>query len=119
MIYDGMMDKECIAICDAINAYPGFETFESCSGHGKHPFWIWFTIDSLTNVLLPIFVRGFNRSYNGWFPEWTIQLGVNETFDAPYFLIEGPVGDYEGAEKITEYLQKQLKDYKEKNSCFP
>src|SRR5574337_2080209 len=48
--YDGNMDVECIAICDAINRIPGLHTTESCCGHGKERFRIFLDIENL-NVL--------------------------------------------------------------------
>ncbi len=40
--YDGYMDAEVIAFCDALNAIPGITTTESCCGHGRGPFKVWF-----------------------------------------------------------------------------
>lgn len=47
------MDKECIEICNILNKLPDTETYESCQGHGKHPFWVFFkctNIDVLTRL---------------------------------------------------------------------
>ena len=41
------VDSECRALCEAMNALPGIETVESCCGHGKEPFRIWFIVRSL------------------------------------------------------------------------
>jgi len=51
----GEMDPECISLCEALNDLPGISTFESCQGHGRHPFWIFFKASSLQD-LLPIVV---------------------------------------------------------------
>lgn len=48
MDYIGVIDSECTPLCDAINRIPGLDTFESCCGHDKHPFRIWFTVSDLT-----------------------------------------------------------------------
>lgn len=40
--YDGNMDKECVELCNALNNIPYVTTFESCCGHGKDVFRIWF-----------------------------------------------------------------------------
>ena len=48
------MDQECIKLCDAINKLPGITTIESCCGHGKTPFRIWFVtanVESLPPLL--------------------------------------------------------------------
>ena len=106
------MDPECIPLCDAINLYPGFETTESCCGHGEHPFWIFIKIDSLENLNLPLFVRAFNHSYNGVDSKWTIQLGVGESVEKAYFLIEGPIGRFDDANKIAECLIRHLQMFR-------
>ena len=51
MNYDGDMDIECIALCDALNGLPGIQTNESCCGHGNHPYRIWFHVED--NKYLP------------------------------------------------------------------
>lgn len=48
MNYTDRMDQECLALCDTINRIDGLDTFESCCGHGLHPFRIWFSVNDLT-----------------------------------------------------------------------
>lgn len=51
--YDEYMDKECIELCDTLNTLPGLKTFESCCGHLKTVFSIWFfcnNIDTLSRL---------------------------------------------------------------------
>jgi len=43
----GNIDKECEALCDAINRMDGIRTVESCCGHGDHPFMIWIGFTDL------------------------------------------------------------------------
>lgn len=43
--YEGRMDPECVAICDAINRIPGLYTIESCCGHGDRTFSVWFKVE--------------------------------------------------------------------------
>src|SRR5258708_32116345 len=51
--YDANMDPECVALCDVLNDMPGVRTCESCCGHGRHSFRIWFEIDVL-DALRPL-----------------------------------------------------------------
>lgn len=47
------MDVYCINLCNTLNRLPGCETYESCSGHGKHEYWIFFNctdIDTLSRL---------------------------------------------------------------------
>ena len=66
--YGGVMDEECVVLCDAINSVEGIATIESCCGHGKSPFCIWFKATSV-KALYPI-TRAIDRRYGGpvgWF----------------------------------------------------
>lgn len=45
-----IMDKEVIPLCDALNKLHGISTVESCCGHGKHPFRIFFIAETLDNL---------------------------------------------------------------------
>jgi len=44
------MDPECVKLCRAINKIPGLQTTESCCGHGKDKFMIWFEVKSLKKL---------------------------------------------------------------------
>lgn len=46
---DGM-DFACIGIYYLLNRLPGVETFESCSGHGKEPYNMWFFCDNIDTL---------------------------------------------------------------------
>ena len=40
----GTIDPECASLCRAINGIAGLTTIESCCGHGKSEFHIWFKV---------------------------------------------------------------------------
>lgn len=48
--YDGNMDKECIKLCDILNSYQSIKTFESCCGHLKDRYSIWFFCNDIITV---------------------------------------------------------------------
>ena len=50
IVYYGNMDPECVSICDAINKIPGVHTIESCCGHSKYPFRVWFIVSNLKRL---------------------------------------------------------------------
>lgn len=56
------MDEECIEICNTLNRLPDTETYESCQGHGKHAFWIFFKCTNI-NVLTRL-GRAVDRRYS-------------------------------------------------------
>lgn len=46
-------DPAVVPLCNAINAIPGLQTYESCEGHGRQPFKVWFEADSI-DILFPV-----------------------------------------------------------------
>ena len=44
------IDKQCIDICNILNRLPETETYESCAGHSKHPFWVFFRCRSINTL---------------------------------------------------------------------
>jgi len=50
MKYPDTMDKECIEICNVLNSLPGVRTFESCCGHLKDIYSIWFFCDNINTI---------------------------------------------------------------------
>ena len=66
--YDSRMDAHCATICDALNRFPGVATFESCNGHFRGPFRVWFSCSDF--VSLAAISRVADRRYSparlGW-----------------------------------------------------
>jgi len=75
--YDDRMDKECVPLCDALNALPGIRTIESCCGHGQHSFRVYFLVDG-TNSMQGLFflTRCVDRRYWEYGGSWDITLSV-------------------------------------------
>ena len=44
------IDRECINFCKAINSIEGLHSIESCCGHGKTPYHIFFQVEDLKNL---------------------------------------------------------------------
>lgn len=69
------VDCECVSICNTLNRLPDVETFESCSGHGEHPFSVWFkcaNIDTLSRL-----GRAVNKNYSDG--NWEIVVDTLDT----------------------------------------
>jgi len=49
-LYTGDMDKECVPLCNALNAVKGIITTDSCCGHDKNPFIIFFKATSFKGL---------------------------------------------------------------------
>ena len=111
MHYPPDMDKECIRLCDALNELPGITTIESCCGHGRDMFRIFFDADSLKD--LGVMVQFFSSCHNGK-DGWLVEVyGLCDNEDA-HLVIRGPMGSqaYEDsksiASKIMEYVHETL-----------
>jgi hypothetical protein len=46
----GDMDIECIALCHMLNRLPGIKTMESCCGHGKDIYSVWFNCNNIETL---------------------------------------------------------------------
>ena len=82
--YDGNMDKECIQICDALNSISDVHTTESCCGHCKDRFMVFFTCNNPHS--LAIIARVFDRRYIGTSQPWYIELQTNDSGAYYYFI---------------------------------
>ncbi len=82
------LDPECLELCKALNSLAGIETFESCCGHGKYPFWIWFTWRPPANGMV-VLARALCDRYYG-FAGWRIVLNHTDLPESQVcFLLEG------------------------------
>ena len=61
------MDDECIALCNLLNRIPGVRTSESCCGHGKSLFRLWFRCTVIT--VIARLARCVDRNYSDGFWE--------------------------------------------------
>lgn len=82
-IYDGQMDEECIAICNKINSLSGVKTTESCCGHCKQPYMIWFDCNDFTR--LAKLYRCINKNYSDG--KWRIECCCGDTHPLYGFLL--------------------------------
>jgi hypothetical protein len=97
------MDKECIALCDAINTIPGIKTVCSCCGHGQGKYRIWFTVDNHQN--LPHLLYWFNGCHSGHYT-WRTLVQTDCGKSEPTYYVEGPKGKeaYEQAKEIAQLI---------------
>ena len=69
------IDAECVDICNVLNSLPETETFESCCGHLKGRFNVWFfcnSIDTLSRL-----GRAVERNYSDG--KWEIVIDSIDT----------------------------------------
>jgi len=98
-----VMDKECKNLVNAINMVPGLHTTESCCGHGEIPFHIWLRPEKMKNLLPMLY---FLDTCHSGIVGWSCECYTDCAMHGVTFMVEGPVGDYEGADKIAEYIRE-------------
>ena len=78
------IDDECLEICYAMNSLPGVSTIESCCGHYKDPYRIWFKCTN--SVSLAILSRVVCRRYSTG--KFVIKVGGSDVCPRNEFLLE-------------------------------
>lgn len=81
--YDEYMDKECISLCDKLNSLEYVETTESCCGHYRNPYMIFFNCFSF-NVLGRLY-RCVDKNYSDG--KWRIECCCGDTSPCYGFLL--------------------------------
>ena len=111
------VDKECVALCKALNKLPGIHTEESCCGHGKEPFGIWFRADCL--AALPNACYWFAPCHCG-LDTWDVIARTDCGKSPAFFYIRGPVGEqaYKDAKEIARLINRNSDDYGHKINQF-
>jgi len=113
--YSGSMDEEIIELCDALNALPGIETFDSCCGHGACALMIFFRSTSEEGLFF--LTRCVDRRYWKYGYLWGIDLSVGDLWKeekprpTTYRLHSGPiVGEdaYEQAKYLVRNMNRHL-----------
>ena len=75
------IDKECIELCNALNSLPSVRTFESCCGHLKDIYSIWFfctNIDTISRL-------GRTVSHNYSDGKWELLVDSTDTHPVGVF----------------------------------
>lgn len=69
-------DKECIELCKTLNTMDGLNTTESCCGHFKNKFMIFFRCDNFST--LAKISRSVNRNYSDG--KWELLVIDKDTY---------------------------------------
>jgi len=100
------IDKGCRELVQALNHIPGIRTTDSCSGHGKGSYHIFFQAESLSS--LPPLLYYFNSCHCG-FGRWRIIVKTDCAMSPVYFTIEGPP-DPDGSTQ-SEYIAAIIENH--------
>ena len=98
------LDAPCVKLCQAINRIPGLRTTQSCCGHGKRPFIIWFEVIDPKN--LPILLYYCDPCHVGF--HWHCKVTTDCAMSTPTYRIESQSKGkkaYKEATMIAEKLE--------------
>lgn len=121
--YDGNMDKECIKLCDILNSIPSINTFESCCGHLKDRYSIWFFCNDVTTISR--LGRCVEHNYSDG--KWELLVDSTDTHPTGVFWLRSkvPFQSYDEMEEsvnelcvnIQYWFSTKLDSYFNGNSC--
>lgn len=97
--YDEYMDPECVKLCDTLNDFDGIETTESCCGHLKNNYAIWFRCKNFTD--LAILSRAIDKRYCGTKFIWRVTSVTHDMFPKYGFMLECP-GIHDSIEEMMQ-----------------
>ena len=111
MKYDKHMDEECIPLCNALNSIPGIITVDSCCGHEKHDFRIWFYLEDGGKVnYLKVVSTAFDPRYGG-IDGWVCTLENSDIVDhLPFFKISSGKTVGEQAYKESRVIATNIRE---------
>jgi len=111
VIYSGVMDPEVLGLCNALNALPGISTTESCCGHGREKFSIFFqTYGRCHKEGLFFLARCIDRRYWKHGHHWEATLVVGDTYPQQEPRLGLPVSYILACEVKGEEAYKQAED---------
>lgn len=77
------IDHACVSLITRLNQIPGIETTESCCGHLKAPYMIFFQCNDF--IQLGRLYRCVNRNYSDG--NWRIECNCSDTVPTHGFLL--------------------------------
>lgn len=100
--YDRNMDKECIKLCDILNSIPSVDTFESCCGHLKDRYSIWFFCNDI--IAISRLGRCVERNYSDG--KWELLVDTTDTHLTGVFWLRSkiPFQSYDEMEESVNEL---------------
>lgn len=102
------MDKECISLCKKLNSLNDVQTYESCCGHLKECYSIFFFCYSFER--LAKLYRCINRNYSDGKWELLVDGTDNHPTNTFWLRSKEPFSSYEEMEKSVQLLMDNI-DY--------
>jgi hypothetical protein len=103
--YDGYIDEECIELCDKLNSLSSVETLESCCGHCKNPYMIFFKCYDF--IRLGKLYRCVNRNYSDG--KWRIEVFGSDVQPCYEFILTSKE-PFNSKEEMTESVNNLIEN---------
>ncbi len=103
--YDEYMEQDCVAICNMLNLLPKLRTFESCCGHLKEPFRVWFFCDSMDTISR--LGRLVSRNYSDG--KWELIIDTTDTHPRGVFCLQSKK-PFKTEEEMDASLSRLIED---------
>src|SRR5208282_2528399 len=102
-------DPECLDLCTAMNRLGGIRTTESCCGHGKSQYMVFFMLESLED--LPPLLYYVDSCHSGC-PGWRVVVYTDCSMCPARFMLEGPTGEaaYADSKAIAKCIDAYIGD---------
>lgn len=106
------MDEECIKLCRKLNSLSNIKTTESCCGHLKEPYRIFFICDDF--IRLGRLFRCVNRNYSDG--KWRIEVDGGDTLPCYNFMLTSKehFSTYEEMEESINSLIENINYWEDK-----
>lgn len=100
------MDAPCVDLCILLNRLPGVKTSESCCGHCKYPYQVFFCCDNLDT--LTRLGRAVDRRYSDG--KWEIVLDSGDTHPKNRFWLRSlkPFACFEEMDKSVKEIMENI-----------
>ena len=97
------IDVECYYLCRALNSLPGLDTIESCCGHGKEKYRIWFRA-AYPKTINPLIRMLYEH------PGWECSYHYNKTHNNYYWCLT--YNDSKGKKAYEEAIELRNSIYR-------
>ena len=99
------MDKECIDLCKKLNSLSNIKTTESCCGHLKDPYRIFFMCDNF--IRLGRLFRCVNRNYSDG--KWRLEVLGSDVQPCYEFMLTSKE-PFSSTEEMTESVKDLIEN---------
>lgn len=103
------LDHTVRSVVREMNLLPGIKTYESCCGHGRYPYKVYFTWDFISSGMEKL-ARITSMNYSKFSENWSVVLDYKDTEPTLCFLLCGKEEEAEDFAKELANMAKEASD---------